>query len=81
MSAGIAAPDGDERERLPSREKSRPPTISAGSSGAQDRLAGLQVEQLELALAGDVPEQRGRRAGVVEREARELRVRALGEQS
>src|SRR5262245_47083407 len=45
----------------------------------KDRLARLQVEKLEIALAGDVPDERGDGAGVVESETLELGVGAFGE--
>src|SRR5262245_45595043 len=45
----------------------------------KDRLAGLQVEKIEIALAGDVPDKRGDGACVVQSEALELGVGPLGE--
>ena len=42
-------------------------------------LAGGEVEQVELAAAGDVPDQRGERAVLGQREPLELGVLALGE--
>ncbi len=53
---------------LPSVEKSSPKTSSAGSFGRRTDLPVFEIQQLELAPAGDVPDERGGRPRVVERE-------------
>ena len=81
-SSGAADPDAANASSVSSREYVHSARAARPAArGPARRSPGAQIDEVDLVAAGDVPQQRRLRAGVVQREAVQFGVGALGRSS